>query len=91
MAYNRTGMGEPLDRKGITYLDPLGYLGCIAVTSRAGLVLTDSGGIQEETTILGVSCLTLQDTAERPATVIHETNRVSGADQGESWMKRPEP
>ena len=46
--------------------------------SRARLVLTDSGGIQEETTMLGVPCLTLRDTTERPVTVTHGTNRVIG-------------
>jgi len=46
--------------------------------SRARLVLTDSGGIQEETTMLGVACLTLRDTTERPVTVTHGTNRVIG-------------
>ena len=48
--------------------------------SRARLVLTDSGGIQEETTILGVPCLTLRETTERPVTVTHGTNRVIGTD-----------
>jgi UDP-N-acetylglucosamine 2-epimerase (non-hydrolysing) len=66
--------------KGIAYLDPLGYLDFIALMSRARLVLTDSGGIQEETTILGVPCLTLRDNTERPATVTWGTNRVIGTD-----------
>ncbi|PYN89699.1 MAG: UDP-N-acetylglucosamine 2-epimerase (non-hydrolyzing), partial [Candidatus Rokuibacteriota bacterium] len=52
----------------------------IALMSRARLVLTDSGGIQEETTILGVPCLTLRDNTERPATVTWGTNRVIGTD-----------
>ena len=50
--------------------------------SRARVVLTDSGGIQEETTILGVPCLTLRNTTERPVTVTHGTNRVIGTDPG---------
>ena len=50
--------------------------------SRARLVLTDSGGIQEETTMLGVPCLTLRETTERPVTVTHGTNRVIGSDPG---------
>jgi UDP-N-acetylglucosamine 2-epimerase (non-hydrolysing) len=70
----------PLYKKGIAYLDPLGYLDFIALMSRARLVLTDSGGVQEETTVLGVPCLTLRDTTERPVTVSHGTNRVIGAD-----------
>src|SRR5438094_2459176 len=66
--------------KGITYVDSLGYLDFIALMSRARLVLTDSGGIQEETTMLGVPCLTLRPNTERPVTVTHGTNRVIGAD-----------
>jgi UDP-N-acetylglucosamine 2-epimerase (non-hydrolysing) len=76
----RRDFEEPLHGKGITYLDALGYLDFIALTSRASLVLTDSGGIQEETTILGVPCLTLRETTERPITVTHGTNRVIGID-----------
>jgi UDP-N-acetylglucosamine 2-epimerase (non-hydrolysing) len=72
--------GEPVPGKGITHLEPLGYLDFIALMSRARLVLTDSGGIQEETTILGVPCLTLRDNTERPVTVTHGTNRIIGTD-----------
>jgi len=71
---------EPLHRKGIAYLDALGYLDFIALMSRARLVLTDSGGVQEETTFLGIPCLTLRDTTERPATITHGTNRIVGTD-----------
>lgn len=74
----RTDSGESLPRTGITCLPPLGYLDFVALMSRARLVLTDSGGIQEETTILGVPCLTLRDSTERPVTVTHGTNRVIG-------------
>ena len=66
--------------RGIFLLDPLGYLDFIALLSRARIVLTDSGGVQEETTALGVPCLTLRDTTERPVTVTHGTNRVIGSD-----------
>jgi len=72
--------GELVHRKGIAYLDPLGYLDFIALMSRARFVLTDSDGIQEETTVLGVPCLTLRNTTERPVTVTHGTNRVIGTD-----------
>ncbi len=72
---------EPL-RKGIAYVDPLGYLDFVALVSRARLVLTDSGGIQEEATVLGVPCLTLRDTTERPVTVTHGTNRLIGNTPG---------
>src|SRR4029453_2504348 len=55
--------------KRIVYIDPLGYLDFVALVSRARLVLTDSGGIQEEATMLGIPCLTLRDSTERPVTV----------------------
>jgi len=60
--------------------DPLGYLEFLELMSEARLVLTDSGGIQEETTALGVPCLTLRDNTERPVTVTHGTNVVVGTD-----------
>ncbi len=71
---------RPLPGKGLGYLDPLGYLDFVALMSRARLVLTDSGGVQEETTALGVPCLTLRDSTERPVTLSHGTNRVIGSD-----------
>src|SRR5688572_14276111 len=57
-------------------VEPLGYLEMLGLLESAGTVLTDSGGIQEETTVLGVPCLTLRDTTERPITVTHGTNRL---------------
>ena len=60
--------------------DPLGYLDFLKLTSHARLVLTDSGGIQEETTVLGVPCLTMRNNTERPATVSQGTNRLVGMD-----------
>ncbi len=59
---------------------PLGYLDFVACESDAAIVLTDSGGVQEETTCLGVPCLTLRDGTERPVTVTHGTNEVVGLD-----------
>jgi UDP-N-acetylglucosamine 2-epimerase (non-hydrolysing) len=61
---------------GFDLLEPLGYLDFLALTEAAGLVLTDSGGIQEETTYLGIPCLTLRETTERPVTVELGTNRL---------------
>ncbi|MCI0380018.1 MAG: UDP-N-acetylglucosamine 2-epimerase (non-hydrolyzing) [Gemmataceae bacterium] len=58
--------------------EPLGYLDFLKLVSHARLVLTDSGGVQEETTVLGVPCLTLRDNTERPVTVTHGTNRLVG-------------
>src|SRR6185312_2514310 len=65
---------------GVTLVPPAGYLDFIALEASARLVLTDSGGIQEETTVLGVPCLTLRDNTERPITVSHGTNRLVGRD-----------
>ena len=65
---------------GIVPLDPLGYLEFLSLNDCARIVLTDSGGVQEETTVLGVPCLTLRENTERPATVLHGTNQVVGVD-----------
>ena len=59
-------------------IDPLGYLDFLNLYSTARLVLTDSGGIQEETTSLGIPCLTLRQNTERPVTVTEGTNQVIG-------------
>jgi UDP-N-acetylglucosamine 2-epimerase (non-hydrolysing) len=67
---------------GVRLLDPLGYLDTLGLLAQARLVLTDSGGVQEETTVLGVPCLTLRPNTERPATVTSGTNRVIGNDPG---------
>jgi UDP-N-acetylglucosamine 2-epimerase (non-hydrolysing) len=69
-----------LDTEGLHCIPPLGYLDFLQLQSEARLVLTDSGGIQEETTILGVPCLTLRDNTERPVTIEEGTNRLVGSD-----------
>ena len=61
-------------------IEPLGYLDFLRLYSGARLVLTDSGGIQEETTALGIPCLTLRENTERPITVEMGTNKVVGTD-----------
>jgi UDP-N-acetylglucosamine 2-epimerase (non-hydrolysing) len=61
-------------------MDPIGYLEFLKLTANAGIVLTDSGGIQEETTILKVPCLTLRDNTERPITCEVGTNRLVGTE-----------
>jgi UDP-N-acetylglucosamine 2-epimerase (non-hydrolysing) len=66
---------------GLRLIDPLGYLDFMWLYSGARLVLTDSGGIQEETTALGIPCLTLRENTERPITVEMGTNVVVGTDQ----------
>jgi len=60
--------------------EPLGYLDFLGLMSQASLVLTDSGGLQEETTALGIPCLTLRENTERPVTVTEGTNTVVGVD-----------
>jgi UDP-N-acetylglucosamine 2-epimerase (non-hydrolysing) len=67
-------------RNGLVMVEPLGYLDFLHLQKRAALVLTDSGGIQEEASILGVPCLTLRENTERPVTVSHGTNRLVGSD-----------
>ena len=61
-------------------MPPAPYLDFVAWMDRAALVITDSGGIQDETTYLGVPCLTFRDNTERQVTVTHGTNRVVGTD-----------
>ncbi len=61
-------------------IPPAGYLDFIALQASALLVLTDSGGVQEETTALGVPCLTLRENTERPITLTHGTNQLVGTD-----------
>jgi UDP-N-acetylglucosamine 2-epimerase (non-hydrolysing) len=60
-------------------IEPLGYLDFLKLYSGAHLVLTDSGGIQEETTVLGIPCLTLRENTERPITVEMGTNTIVGS------------
>lgn len=64
---------------GLRMIEPLGYIDFLKLMDNAALVLTDSGGIQEETTVLGVPCLTLRDNTERPVTITQGTNRLTGS------------
>jgi UDP-N-acetylglucosamine 2-epimerase (non-hydrolysing) len=70
---------EP-DSPGLLLTDPLGYLDFLSLVADAGAVLTDSGGIQEETTYLGIPCFTLRDNTERPVTIRAGTNTLLGLD-----------
>lgn len=65
---------------GLRIVEPLGYLDFMKLTANAAVVLTDSGGIQEETTILGVYCLTIRENTERPVTITQGTNQLVGTD-----------
>ena len=66
--------------RGLKLVEPIGYLDFLALTANARLVMTDSGGIQEETTALGVPCLTVRHNTERPVTVEVGTNTLVGTD-----------
>jgi len=78
----RFGFEELIAASGITLIDPLGYLDFMRLYSGARLVLTDSGGLQEETTVLGIPCLTLRQNTERPITIEMGTNVLVGTDPG---------
>lgn len=77
----RHGLQAWLEKPGIRVLPPLGYLEMLGLMKDARIVLTDSGGIQEETTALGVPCLTLRENTERPATVDEGTNTIVGTER----------
>jgi UDP-N-acetylglucosamine 2-epimerase (non-hydrolysing) len=66
--------------RNLYLVDPVGYLDFLALQKRAAVVITDSGGIQEETTFLGVPCLTMRSNTERPVTTVLGTNRLIGSD-----------
>lgn len=72
---------EILRAPDVHLLDPLGYLDFLGLQAQSALVLTDSGGIQEETTVLGVPCLTIRENTERPVTIECGTNRLAGTSE----------
>ena len=74
------GLGDCFDGDSsrMRLISPLGYLDFLQLNSQASVILTDSGGIQEEATILGIPCLTLRENTERPITVTQGTNRLVG-------------
>ena len=77
----RFGLGGLLDPRRMALLPPQGYLEMLGLMAGATLVLTDSGGLQEETTALGVPCLTMRENTERPITVEQGTNTMVGRDR----------
>jgi UDP-N-acetylglucosamine 2-epimerase (non-hydrolysing) len=82
------GLLERAERMaGVKMTEPLGYLDFLQLYSNSRLVLTDSGGIQEETTALGIPCLTLRHNTERPVTVSEGTNRIVGNDPEVIWRE----
>jgi UDP-N-acetylglucosamine 2-epimerase (non-hydrolysing) len=76
----RSRLPAGFEAAGLKLVEPLGYLDFLALTAEARLVMTDSGGIQEETTALGVPCLTMRENTERPVTVDVGTNQLVGTD-----------
>jgi UDP-N-acetylglucosamine 2-epimerase (non-hydrolysing) len=75
------GFSEHIARiPGLRLIEPLGYIDFLSLHSKSRLVLTDSGGIQEETTVLGIPCVTLRESTERPITVEMGTNVVVGTE-----------
>jgi UDP-N-acetylglucosamine 2-epimerase (non-hydrolysing) len=85
------------EHRRIIALGPLGYIDFLALNQSARIVMTDSGGIQEETTVLGVPCLTLRENTERPATVEYGTNQIVGVkpdriiSAAQSILRNPKP
>jgi UDP-N-acetylglucosamine 2-epimerase (non-hydrolysing) len=77
----RFGLGGLVDPKRVVLLPPQGYLETLGLMAKAAVVLTDSGGIQEESTALGVPCLTMRENTERPITVEQGTNVLVGRDR----------
>jgi len=74
----RFGFADRIEKSNIRLIEPLGYLDFMRLYSGAKLVLTDSGGLQEETTALSIPCLTLRENTERPITISHGTNILVG-------------
>jgi UDP-N-acetylglucosamine 2-epimerase (non-hydrolysing) len=80
---------ERLAAAGVTCLEPLGYLDFLSLESGAGMIVTDSGGLQEEASALGVPCYTLRPNTERPITIAQGTNTMIGDDPAAIAALRP--
>jgi len=66
--------------ENVLITDPIGYIDFLCLIKNASLIITDSGGIQEETTYLGIPCVTLRDNTERPVTISIGSNYLAGTD-----------
>ena len=73
-------------QSSIKIIDPLSYLNFLGIMSSSLVILTDSGGIQEESTYLGVQCLTFRKNTERPITITCGTNKLVGTDQKKLFL-----
>lgn len=97
-SFDAAGLSERLERAGVQLLEPVGYLDFLSLELGAGAVLTDSGGIQEETSALGVPCFTLRANTERPLTIEAGTNVLLGDDPAQigrveldrRWPREPQ-
>ena len=87
----RQGELERLETAGVACIEPVGYLEFLSLQSGAGAIVTDSGGVQEEASALGVRCFTLRPNTERPVTLTHGTNVLLGDDPTELAFVRPSP
>jgi len=74
-----TGLDAALDKAGVMLIEPLPYIGFMSLVAGAAAVVTDSGGLQEETTYLSIPCFTLRQNTERPITIEQGTNRLADA------------
>jgi UDP-N-acetylglucosamine 2-epimerase (non-hydrolysing) len=74
-------MGFAASTNSLRLIEPLGYLDFLALQAHATVVMTDSGGVQEETTYLGIPCLTLRPNTERPVTITHGTNKLVASER----------
>lgn len=86
-----TGRLGELEAAGVRCVDPLGYLDFLSLETGAGAVLTDSGGVQEETSALGIRCYTLRPNTERPVTISQGTNVLLGDDPASIAQVAPSP
>jgi UDP-N-acetylglucosamine 2-epimerase (non-hydrolysing) len=82
---------DRLERAGVHCIEPLAYLDFLSLQAGAGAILTDSGGVQEEASALGVSCFTFRPNTERPVTVSHGTNVLLGDDPSLISCVQPSP
>ena len=93
-SHSRAASRRAADAPGLVLVDPVAYLDFLALETFAAGVLTDSGGVQEETTFLRVPCFTLRENTERPITLTHGTNRLLGLRPDRiteipSWLAMP--
>jgi UDP-N-acetylglucosamine 2-epimerase (non-hydrolysing) len=86
-----SGALEQLKSAGVRCIEPVGYLAFLSLQASAGAVVTDSGGVQEETSALGVTCFTFRPNTERPVTLTHGTNTMLGDDPRNIAEVRPNP